>query len=282
MLAFRKRLLTRRNFIGACATGAGGLGYMRFGEAEWLEINSPQLALRNDDGAAEVRLLHLSDFHASGVVSLAYIKRAIDLSLELKPDLICLTGDFITARYRQFDEYQEILRALGEAAPTFACMGNHDGGSWVAPHGYGDWSRVGNMLAAVEITVLHNRSVTMEIRGRALQLVGLGDLWAREMIPAKAFQGAKSLPTILLSHNPDSKSHLGNYAWDLMLCGHTHGGQMRLPWIGTPFAPVRDKRYVEGLKPWQDRWIHVTKGVGNLHGVRLNCRPEISLLRVKV
>ena len=57
-----------------------------------------------------------------------------------------------------------------------------------------------------------------------------------------------------------------------------HGGQLRLPIIGTPFAPVRDKRFVEGLHRWEERWIHITRGVGNLHGVRINCPPEVSLL----
>jgi uncharacterized protein len=108
-------------------------------------------------------------------------------------------------------------------------------------------------------------------------------LWAEEMNPQNAFAKARGeLRTILLSHNPDSKVDLGSYRWDLMLSGHTHGGQLYLPIIGTPFAPVRDKRYVAGLKAWRDRWIHVTKGVGNLHGLRFNCRPEVSLLRVLV
>ena len=63
-----------------------------------------------------------------------------------------------------------------------------------------------------------------------------------------------------------------------MLCGHTHGGQCDLMFLGTPFAPVRDKRFVQGLHRWEDRWIHITRGVGNLHGMRFNCRPEVSLL----
>ena len=63
-----------------------------------------------------------------------------------------------------------------------------------------------------------------------------------------------------------------------MLSGHTHGGQMRLPVMGTPFAPVLDHRFVHGLGAWDDRWIHVTSGVENLHGMRFNCRPEVAML----
>jgi len=268
--------------LAACAGGAGGLGYMRFGEAEWLEVNEPKMEIGGKGEKRELRVLHLSDFHASRIVGLEYIERAVDLAVAQKPDLICLTGDFITARYGHFEEYRRILKKLSAAAPAFACMGNHDGGLWARPHGYGDWKHVGELLEGAGVTLLHNRQQIIEVRGGALQMIGLGDLWAKEIDPAKAFRGAAKLPTILLSHNPDSKELVGNYEWDLMLCGHTHGGQIRLPLIGTPFAPVKDKRYVAGLKAWRDRWIHVTKGVGNLHGVRLNCRPEVSLLRVSI
>jgi uncharacterized protein len=81
-----------------------------------------------------------------------------------------------------------------------------------------------------------------------------------------------------LSHNPDTKEQLKAYDWDVAFCGHTHGGQFRLPLIGTPFAPVKDKRFVQGLHFWEGRQIYITKGVGNLFGVRFNCRPEISLI----
>ncbi|MDR1191385.1 MAG: hypothetical protein LBK60_06960 [Verrucomicrobiales bacterium] len=65
-----------------------------------------------------------------------------------------------------------------------------------------------------------------------------------------------------------------------MVCGHTHGGQTRLPFIGTPFAPVKDQRYVAGLNEWHGRRIYTSRGVGNLHGVRFNCRPEVTLLEL--
>jgi predicted MPP superfamily phosphohydrolase len=89
-----------------------------------------------------------------------------------------------------------------------------------------------------------------------------------------------SILRILLNHNPDAKDLVRSFEWDLMLCGHTHGGQVRLPLIGAPFAPVQDKRYLHGLYAWDKRWLHITSGVGNLHGLRFNCRPEISLLTV--
>ena len=86
------------------------------------------------------------------------------------------------------------------------------------------------------------------------------------------------MPVVLLSHNPDTKDHLLDFAWDVMLSGHTHGRQLSLPLIGEPFSPIVDKRYVRGLYRWENRWLHISAGVGSLHTARFNCRPEVSLL----
>ena len=83
---------------------------------------------------------------------------------------------------------------------------------------------------------------------------------------------------IVLSHNPDTKKPLAAYGWDLLLCGHTHGGQIGLPFFSARFAPVKDKRFIAGLYQWQGRHLHITKGVGSGFRIRFNCRPEVSLL----
>ncbi|MCV4655473.1 phosphodiesterase, partial [Escherichia coli] len=80
--------------------------------------------------------------------------------------------------------------------------------------------------------------------------------------------------------NPDSKEVMRDEPWDLMLCGHTHGGQLRVPLVGEPFAPVEDKRYVAGLNAFGERHIYTTRGVGSLYGLRLNSRPEVTMLEL--
>ena len=106
-----------------------------------------------------------------------------------------------------------------------------------------------------------------------------GDLWPDEIESNAAFSSVDPhTPVILLAHNPDSKDVLSERTWDLMLSGHTHGGQVRIPFDGPRFAPVTDKRYVAGLAPWGSRQIHVSRGVGNLVGIRFRCRPEVSVL----
>ena len=143
---------------------------------------------------------------------------------------------------------------------------------------------VRQLLDKAGIKLLHNQSATEQLGGRQWNIVGTGDLWNEECDADESFANVGTEhPTLVLSHNPDAKELLLRHAWQLMLSGHTHGGQIYLPGLGAPLAPVKDKKYVRGLHALDaaaGRWLHITKGVGNLHGVRFNCRPEVSLLDV--
>ena len=230
-----------------------------------------------------VRILHLSDLHFSLPVPLSLIDNAITLGLEQQPDVICLTGDFITSHEDlSSGDYARALSRLSAAAPTFAVLGNHDGGSWAAAiGGYTDSRVVRRLLGTAGVRLLHNSSARVSIRSAGLSLVGLGDLWSAEVNAQAAFSAIRTQePVILLAHNPDTKDLVRRYTWDLQLSGHTHGGQVLIPFDGPRFAPVMDKRYVEGLRPWGSRQIHVSRGVGNLARVRFRCRPEVNLLTV--
>ena len=282
-------LLTRRRFIaglGASAGAAvGGAVYTRFGEPHWLDVDRVEVPRTNGlAGQSRLRIVHLSDFHASPCVSLDFISEAVDRAIAERPDLIALTGDFVTNRIYDGVRYAAILGRLSAAAPTFATLGNHDGGPWTRlAGGLPITDDVRALLAAARIPCLLNASASVTVRGRSVQVIGVGDLWSDMCDPATAFGGAPARGTatrVLLNHNPDAKVGLRNFDWDLVLCGHTHGGQIRLPLIGTPFAPVVDKRFVEGLHHWENRWLYVTRGVGNLHGVRFNCRPQVSVIEI--
>lgn len=276
------KISRRRLFTLLGVSGVGAVLYSRFGESHWLGIGRHTVRLASRSIPKPIRILQLSDLHASRVVSLEFIAKAVRLGLACEPDLILLTGDFITGKFDQFKEYAEILATLPKAAPSFACLGNHDGGRWAEPrNGYADTARVRQLLMDSGIRLLHNCAIQTRLKETNFQLVGLGDLWAGEITPKAAFQAGRpdqNTATVVLSHNPDTKEDLRTYDWDVMFCGHTHGGQSYLPLIGTPFAPVQDKRFVKGLHAWEGRWIHITKGVGNLLGVRFNCRPEISVI----
>jgi predicted MPP superfamily phosphohydrolase len=276
--------MTRRSLlVGAVGVGTAAISYPCYCEPRWLEVTDRRVRLSRTPLRSPIRLLHISDLHASFVVPLSLIQNAITLGVSSKPDLICITGDFITFRH-DFDlkAYVSALRRLSAVAPAFAVLGNHDGGDWAwARRGFSDHKVVERILEDSGVRLLHNRSERISIRDEKLTLAGVGDLWSREIDGHKAFTGVKAEePIVLLSHNPDSKEKLGSFPWDLMLCGHTHGGQVIVPIEGTRYAPVKDKRYVAGLKSWGTRQIHVTRGVGNVGGVRFRCRPEVSVLSI--
>lgn len=272
----RRRLL---QCLGAGAAAAIGLPvYATMLEPRWLRTTRHTVTLPGLKKRA-IRILHLSDLHYSRTVSLEHLSRAVDRGLEENPDLICLTGDYVTDGVLHQDGYVDVLQQLSRNAPTFATLGNHDGGLWAARRG-GDSepSRVRKVLQAADITILHNRNIPIRFGKERITICGVGDLWSRAMHPQQAFAHAGRDPRIVLCHNPDAKQELAQHRWELVLCGHTHGGQLSAPIIGQPFAPVQDKRFIHGLYNWQGRFIHVTSGVGNIHGVRLNCRPEVALL----
>ena len=275
--------ISRRHFLGSiAAVGFGTAAWMRYGEPWWVKETHQTVPL----GLGGLKLLHLSDLHANPM-PLNFLDREIERGLAWKPDLICVTGDFITAYQARpdWDAYAAVLSKLAKVAPAYAVLGNHDGGAGAGPAGANPASgTVHSLLQKANLRLLHNTAEPLVIQDRRIRLVGLADYWDRAFDPEKAFefqtgQGAqKDAPTIVLSHNPDSKDALAPYRWDLILSGHTHGGQFSLPWIGQPLAPVRDKRFVRGLHRWNERWIHVTAGLGSLHKMRFNCPPEISCI----
>lgn len=276
----RRQFLRNSLFIGV-ATGLAGTALGQKFQSGKLEVTTKRLSTL---GLKQpLRLLHLSDFHASPDVPFSLIEESIALGISRKPDLIAITGDWVTETLDDEETYRALLHPLSRTAPTFACFGNHDGGL-MQPGGEGLQTALSRLLQSAGITLLLNRSIKISPRGQPITVAGLGDLWAGQARPAVCLKNRDQPaphPTLLLSHNPDSKKLLRSYAWDLMLCGHTHGGQCVIPVLGwRPFLPIEDKRFAEGLLPWDGRHIHVTRGVGNLHGIRFNCPPEVSLLEL--
>lgn len=276
--------LTRRQFfLSFPALGLTLPTYGHFVEPHWFERMTHRVPVAGLRPRARIRILHLSDLHLSTFVPFSVIEQAIDLGLAAKPDLVCLTGDFITDA-SPFDEnrYQRCLARLASAAPAFACLGNHDGGPWTASiGGFEDSLVVRRLLSSSGVTLLHNASRMVWARGQRLQLVGLGDIWNDEADASRAFVSADpDLPTVVLAHNPDAKDVVADYRWDVMIAGHTHGGQVLVPVVGTRFVAIKDKRFVAGLRKWRNRQIYVTRGVGSLGGIRFNCRPEVTLLEL--
>ncbi|NQT92227.1 MAG: phosphodiesterase YaeI [Lentisphaerae bacterium] len=278
---------SRRDFLKQFGAGAAGVSVgLPFLKMFGGRLRDTRLTVRipGKDLPSRCSILHLSDFHVSEVVPVFFVQGAVRMGLALEPDLICVTGDMITRQMANRKKYVKVLRELSSVAPTFACLGNHDGGLWAARIGIKQKTAdTMKFFAEAGITCLFNEARDVQVGGKTIRLVGLGDYWAGDAFPRVAFKDVPRddrTPCLLLSHNPDSKEILADYPWDLMLCGHTHGGQLNLPIVGTPFAPVRDHRYVAGLNPWKGRQIYTTRGVGSLYGIRVNCPPEVSTLSI--
>lgn len=269
----------RQVLLGGFSSVISGAAYTRFIEPSWLDQSTKTVTLPGRSLRRPLRILHLSDLHISRFVPIPFLQRAFEMGALAKPDLICLTGDYTTLG-EPFDAlgFEKSLRWLTSVAPTYAVFGNHDGPVWKATP---TTTEVGSLLHRAGISIVHNRSQFLNLGGSILRLAGVGDLWMNEVNAEDAFSGNDpSDLTLVLCHNPDAKVSFNLFPWDLMLCGHTHGGQIRIPFYGAPYAPVMDMRYVQGLLPYQKRQIHITRGVGNLEGIRFNCRPEVSMLVV--
>lgn len=265
----------RQFFLGGTAAATAVAGYAGFVEKWRVEVTHTRIALPGLP--RPMRLLHLSDLHLGNAISLDHLHYIADLAIGAKPDLICLTGDYVDYPDMGYDPaYKDVFRRLSNTAPSYATLGNHDG-----MHHRGetlDHSLVRARLSAGGVQLLHNDSAQYE----GLNLVGVGDLWSLEVEPDQAFARAgRQGPTILLNHNPDAKDMLVQHPWHLMLAGHTHGNQIHVPFVDvSPWAVVKDHRFIAGHYHWEGRQLHINRGIGGLAGIRFNCRPEVSVLEL--
>lgn len=267
--------------VGGTLTASGSLLYAGTAEPRRFDVTRTRIALAGLAG--EVKALHLADLHSSSTVPTPLLEQAVRAGLREAPDVVFLTGDYIST-LRAFDEagLRRIFRRLADAAPVYAVMGNHDASGSLRRDPWANSYAMRSILRASGVRVLLNESATLTVRDATLGLVGTGDLWTRaEFDPEAAFQEApEGLPTLLLAHNPDSKEPTEAYRWDLMLSGHTHGGQVVLPMVHPYWLPVRDQRFIAGLYEWNGRQIYITRGVGSPSGIRFRCRPEVSILQL--
>ncbi len=269
--------MRRRVFLSALAAGAVAPAFWFGGvEPKWFDTTRTRVRL---PGLRPRRILHISDIHISDGMTAADLETGLQAGLSQRPDLICFTGDFVSTTVG-FDRpgLERLLHRAADTAPSFAVLGNHDGGKWLGHRGGSASTQpLSDLIAATGVRLLHNQSAV----AGDLTIIGLGDFWSGEFDPRRAFAAARpSAATLVLCHNPDGKRAIAELPWDLMLSGHTHGGQACIPGINPVWTPVRDKRFVAGLYRWKDRQLFITRGLGSPHHVRAFCRPEASILEL--
>jgi predicted MPP superfamily phosphohydrolase len=264
--------------------GAGATAvYARHIEPFWPVVERRDMDLPGLDRRLVGRkILHLSDLHVARNASIDYLRRELRRASKLHPDLIVMTGDYIThGRSIDLDMLRALLGELRARLGIWAVLGNHDWGA-VQPHRNRGSARIAERIVGVledkGVHVLQDAATRIEDRGAVLQLVGLDDLWGSPCDVEAAFADVDpALPTILLTHNPDAIDLVGARHWHWMLSGHTHGGQVRVPLWGALRLPVRNRQYDAGLFTLGERRLYVNRGLGYLVQVRFNCRPEMTL-----
>lgn len=243
-------------------------------EANTLTIERIKIRLKrlpkNLDG---LRIVHLSDIHHSPFTSLEHISDAVRIANELKPDMFVLTGDFVSHEPEYIAPMAEVMGKLESEFGSYACLGNHD--HWT------DAELVTKHLRWANVKVLINEGFRFTAYGASFWLCGVDDYMVGQTDLRSALRG--SFPDemkMLLAHNPKTLNRAARASVDLMLSGHTHGGQVRLRDEEKKILPRR--KFASGLYRRKDTQVYITRGIGTVVlPVRFGCPPEISLIELK-
>jgi hypothetical protein len=231
-----------------------------------LRVRSPNL-----DGA---RIAHLTDLHCDSDSSIARIRRGVGITNSLDADVVLLTGDFVTYGKDYIATLATLLSGL--RAPTCAVLGNHD-------H-YADGDVVTKALRDVGITVLNNASDTVRIRGARLQIVGIDDVNTGHHDVGAALASATGPrdARVILGHNPRVADLVPPACADLILSGHTHGGQIAIPGVTPWIVRAAGSNYVRGFYNTPAGMLYVNRGWGTVGlPIRIGAPAEIALFHLQ-
>lgn len=273
-------LLSRRKFIkvsalGAAALAGAGAGYGLF-ERTQVGLSRVEIRLARLPAAFDgLTVAHLSDIHFGPFLDGDFVSRCVAIVNELNPDLIALTGDFTFGAKHYAEPCAEALTPLRARVGTYAVLGNHD-------H-YNSAGRIARALRRVGVNVLIDERERLERRGEKLWLLGVDDLAYGKTDLAQLMRDVPPDESrITLSHNPEFLNVFisrGQHT-DLMLSGHTHGGQIRFPLLGAPH--IATQPYIMGLYRRGPMQLYTTRGIGTVGPpVRFNCPPEIVLYTLR-
>jgi predicted MPP superfamily phosphohydrolase len=281
--------LTRRRFLyaGAATAGIAAVGADGFQESNQVVVKRLEIRLRLPEAFDGFTIAQLSDFHYDDHFSAVPIRRAVELVSGLHPDVVALTGDFVTVPMvdegshsarrsaRNADPCAEILGQLQASGGKFAILGNHDAGS--------DPSHIVSALRGHGIPVLVNRSVPLERGIARIWLAGIDDvIVGRPDLGAALRTVPSGEAVILLAHEPDFADDVALAPVQLQLSGHSHGGQIWIPGIGAPWLPRMARKYPRGLHQIGNLTLYTNLGIGTIRmPVRLNCPPEVTLITLR-
>lgn len=270
-------------YLLAGLTAITGLGYITQVEPAWLDIVRLRVRLRRLPAAfSGLRVVQISDIHLGGWMDRQRLDEVVQAVLAEAPELVAITGDFLIGRgwdeHRQkgLEDLSRALAPLVEFCPTLAVMGNHD--YWT------DSDKVRGMLRATEIIELSNSVYTLQRGVAQFHIAGVDDVYEEcDRLDEVLAQLPADEPAMLLCHEPDfADKSAATGRFDLQISGHTHGGQIVIPFIGPIHTPRYGHKYPLGMYQVGDMIQYTNRGVGMARlPIRFNCRPEITVFTLE-
>lgn len=277
----KRRKFLKNSLYGLAGTSLISSLYAWQIEPFWLEFVKIKMPIKNLPQHLEGRtLMQISDIHVGNRFDYTYLIESFKKAQDLNPDFVAYTGDYVNYENpTQFQQLDEVLQySVKGKFGTVGILGNHDYGKDWAEQDVAD--QITMQLEKAGIRVLSNTQTEIE----GLNFMGLDDYWALNFSPVEVLK--KHNPTeanIVLCHNPDVCDldvWQGYQGW--ILCGHTHGGQCKPPFLDPPILPVKNKRYSTGVIDLFDgRTLYINRALGHLWQVRFNVRPEITVFELQ-
>jgi uncharacterized protein len=272
----RRRVAERRTTpLRTIASGLAQIARAAFAEPYLLAVERHAVGLkrlpRELDG---LKIVQLSDIHHSPFTGREQVERAVEVANSLQPDIIALTGDYVSHEREYVQPCAEMLGRLKARCGVYACLGNHD--NWV------DADLVTDLFTLAGIRVLNNEGLRFQDRGAEFWLAGVQDtMVGLEDLPLALAGSREDEMKLLLAHNPVILRRAARAGVDLVLSGHTHGGQVT--WRSERSASGRVRRRIlRGLGRRGETQIYVTRGLGTVVlPVRYGCLPEVSQLTLR-
>ncbi|NVK05460.1 MAG: metallophosphoesterase [Flavobacteriia bacterium] len=277
--------MNRRKFIKRTFWGGVGLSvplglYAWQVEPFWLEFVEKDMPIANLPKELEGKtLMQISDIHVGNRFNYQYIIKSFQRAQKLEPDFVVYTGDYVSYEdEEQFVQLDEVLRhTVKGKLGTLGILGNHDYGKNWAQQEVAD--QISSQLTEAGIQLLKNQQAEIE----GLNFIGFDDYWGLNFAPELVMKDySPDKANVLLCHNPDvCDLDVWNGYQGWILAGHTHGGQVKPPFLDEPMLPVQNKRYSKGEIDLNDgRILYINRAVGHLWQVRFNVRPEITIFRL--